>query len=178
MLRDIGFAKGKRGAAILVMALVLGASSRLPLEAQNRSGISGVVKNASGEPVEGAFVRVRSAETRLTFMVVSQAQGRYSTPNLLPGKYTVEGIGGGYQGNPAGPVEISSGRQASMDVVLSVARKVTPPRKRLKQADYAAVMPDGPAKQLILTKCVACHDLDGVYIKTGVCFVQNGYFGL
>jgi len=135
MLRHIEFAKGNRGAAMLVTVLVILASSRLPLEAQNRNVISGVVQNASGEPVEGALVRVRGAELGLTFMVVSQAQGRYSTPNLLPGKYTVEGIGGDYQSNPAGPVEVGNGRQAEMDLVLSVARKATPPRKRMTQAD-------------------------------------------
>jgi streptogramin lyase len=112
------------------------------------------------------MVRVRSAELGLTFMVVSQAQGRYSTPNLLPGKYTVEGIGGAYQSNASGPVEVASGRPSKMDVVLSSARKATPPRKRKTQADYAATMPEGPAKQVLLTKCVACHDLDGVDTRT------------
>jgi len=151
---------------MLVTVLVILASSRLPLEAQNRNVISGVVQNASGEPVEGALVRVRGAELGLTFMVVSQAQGRYSTPNLLPGKYTVEGIGGDYQSNPAGPVEVGNGRQAEMDLVLSVARKATPPRKRMTQADYEATMPEGPAKKLITTKCILCHDLEGVDTRT------------
>ena len=156
MLRRIEF-------AVLVML----ACNCLPLIAQNRNVISGVVKNASGEPVEGALVRIRSADLGLTFMVASQAQGQYSTPNLLPGKYTVEGIGGEYQSNPAGPAEVtSSSAQVKMDLVLNVARKPTTPKKRRTQADYAATMPDGPAKQLILTKCVACHDLDGVDTRT------------
>ena len=137
-----------------------------PLHAQNATVISGTVKNASGEPVEGAVVRVRSAELGLSFMVVSQTQGRYSTPNLRPGTYTVDSVGGEYQGAAGGPVEVSSGRPAKMDLVLNVARKATPPRKRRTKADYAATMPDGPAKQLILTKCVACHDLDGVDTRT------------
>ena len=129
------------------------------LQAQNTT-ISGVVKNASGQPVEGAFVRVRSEDSNLAFMVVSQAQGRYVTPNLLPGKYTVEAIGGEYQSNPAGPVEVRSRQQEKMDVQLMVARKVSSPRQRLTQAEHAARMPDGPAKQIILGKCVSCHTLD------------------
>src|SRR5437773_1262085 len=116
MLRRIEFA-----------VLITLAFNCLPSEAQNRNVISGVVKNASGEPVEGALVRVRSADLGLTFMVVSQTQGRYSTPNLLPGKYTVEGIGGEYQSNPAGPAEVSIGAQAKMDLVLNVARKTMTP---------------------------------------------------
>jgi streptogramin lyase len=138
----------------------------LPSEAQNRSLISGVVKSASGEPVEGALVRVRNADLGLTFMVVSQAQGRYSTPSLVPGKYTVEGIGSEYQSTSAGPAEVSGSAPVKVDLLLNVARKPTTPRKRRTQADYAATMPDGPAKQLLLTKCVACHDLDGVDTRT------------
>ena len=145
MFRNIAFA--------LVITLAFG---QLPLEAQNKTVLSGFVKNAAGEPVEGALVRVRNTDLGLTFMVVSQAQGRYSTPSLPAGKYTIEGIGGEYQSNPS----------EKTDVVLNVARKATPPRKRRTQADYAATLPDGPAKQLILTKCVACHDLDGVDSRT------------
>lgn len=131
----------------------------VPLQAQNTT-ITGVVKNASGQPVEGAYVRVRSADLNLTFMVVSQAQGRYNTPNLLPGKYTVEAIGGEYQSNPAGPVEVHSRQQEKLDVQLTVTRKISPPRQRLTQAEHAARMPEGPAKQIILSKCVSCHTLD------------------
>ena len=159
MFKHVEFAKRNRRAAIPVMVLVILAFS-WPLEAQITT-VSGVVQNASGQPVEGALVRVRSADLGLTFMVVSQAQGRYSTPNLLPGKYTVEGIGGDYQSNPVGPVEVRSGQQEKMDVRLSAARKVTPPRKRMTQAEHAASMPEGSAKELILTKCVLCHSLDG-----------------
>src|ERR1051326_3926689 len=123
--------------AVLVLALLAG---HLPVQAETKTTITGVVKNASGTPVEGAFVRVRNVEKGLTFMVVSQAQGRYTTPNLLPGKYTVEAIGGNLQqGNATGPVEAGSGQQAKWDVELSVARKPISERKRLTQADFAAV---------------------------------------
>ena len=159
MLRHVEFAKRNRRAAIPVMVLIILAFS-WPLEAQNTT-VTGVVQDASGQPVEGALVRVRSADLGLTFMVVSQAHGRYSTPNLLPGNYTVEGIGGDYQSNPAGPVEVRRGQQETMDVQLTTARKATPPRKRMTQAQHAARMPEGPAKELILTKCVLCHSLDG-----------------
>src|ERR1041384_1336960 len=47
-----------------------------------------------------------------------------------------------------------------MDVQLTLARKLSPPRQRPTQAEQAARMPDGPAKQIILTKCVSCHTLD------------------
>ena len=66
-----------------------------PIQAQDRAGIlQGVVKDSSGAPVSGAFVKMKNAERRLTFMVISQAQGRYSVNSLPSGKYVVQGIGG------------------------------------------------------------------------------------
>ena len=144
---------------IVFIALAILAFNCSPLQAQNTT-VSGVVKSASGEPVEGAFVRVRSADMGVTFMVVSQAQGRYTTPNLAPGKYTIEAVGADHQSSPAGPIEVHSHQQEKMDVQLTAARKPAPPRKRLTQAEHAARMPDAPAKQLILAKCVNCHTLD------------------
>src|SRR6266571_4184226 len=63
----------------------------------NGGSIQGVVKNASGEPVSGAFVKMKNPERRLTFMVISQAQGQYTASNLPAGKYEVQGVGGDFQ---------------------------------------------------------------------------------
>ncbi len=159
MLMQRTSAKGKRCAAIPAAFLLMLAVSS-PLTAQDTT-VTGVVNDASGQPVEGALVRVRSVDRGLTFMVVSQAQGSYRTPNLLPGNYTVEGIGGDYQSNRAEPIEVRSGQHAEMDVQLTTVRKTSPPRTRKTQAEHAADMPDGRAKDLVLTKCVLCHSLDG-----------------
>src|SRR5271167_2860043 len=59
--------------------------------------VQGVVKSASGQALPGAYVKLINPERRLTFMVVTQAQGRYSMNNLPPGNYTVQGIGNGLQ---------------------------------------------------------------------------------
>ena len=160
MFRQVESRTGNRTAWVLVitpMILVLGC---LPLQAQNTT-VMGVVKTASGQPIEGAFVRVRSADSGFTFLVISRAEGRYITPNLLPGQYTVEAIGGEYLSGLVGPIEVRSRQQEKIDLQLTTTRKQAPPRKRLTQAEHAARMPEGPAKQLILTKCVLCHTLDG-----------------
>ena len=164
MFRHIDWAMGKRGAVILMLAMAIMACSRNASEDQNTT-VTGVIHNASGEPVAGALVKVRSADLGLGFMVVSQAQGRYSTPNLPPGEYTVQGFGGDQQSDPAGPVEVSSGAQAKIDIVLSTPRKITPPIKRMTQADYAELMPAGDAKRIIFTKCVFCHGLERIVAR-------------
>ncbi|OFV94931.1 MAG: hypothetical protein A3H28_09845 [Acidobacteria bacterium RIFCSPLOWO2_02_FULL_61_28] len=88
MSRRVICAKRNRGALILLMSVAMIASSRFPVQAQDTS-ITGVVRSAAGEPVAGALVKVRSEALGLGFMVVSQTQGRYSTPHLLPGLYSI-----------------------------------------------------------------------------------------
>src|SRR5215475_6398480 len=71
--------------------------------------VQGVVKNASGQALSGAYVKLNNAERRLTFMFISQGQGRYSMNNLPPGQYTVQGIGNGFQSKPT-PVALTDGK--------------------------------------------------------------------
>ena len=98
--------------AVAIVAVV-GAHS---IFGQQAVSLQGVVKNSSGAPVAGAFVKMKNDERRLTFMVISQDQGRYSINNLPAGKYVVQGIGGDYQSKPSAPVDVAVGRPASADV--------------------------------------------------------------
>ncbi|HLX16366.1 MAG TPA: carboxypeptidase-like regulatory domain-containing protein, partial [Bradyrhizobium sp.] len=56
--------------------------------ADERGSVQGVVKNASGQPVTGAFVKLKNAERRLTFMVPSQEAGHFEAKGLPVGQYT------------------------------------------------------------------------------------------
>ena len=160
------FAKGNQRALIFLLALSVVACSRVPSGQQN-STISGVVKNLSEEPVAGALLKVRSAELGLSYMVVSQAQGRYMTPSLPPGRYTVQGSGGGYQSDLAGPVEVSSGQGEKMDVVLNRPQKEYEPAQRMPDEYYDKMMPEGDAKKLVKSRCLLCHSLSTVGGKRG-----------
>ena len=145
-----------RKSAPLAMVLSVGAFSCALAVAQNNI-VRGVVKNASGEPVAGAFVKVRSADARLTYMVVSQDGGRYYTPSILPGKYTVQSFGGGYQSTVEGPLEVSAGQGASAELVLGTPQKVYPPVKKYTDTELRAMLPEGEGKKLLLSHCVVCH---------------------
>ncbi|MGH9784898.1 MAG: carboxypeptidase regulatory-like domain-containing protein, partial [Terriglobia bacterium] len=132
--------------------------------------IQGVVKSTSGAPVAGAFVKLQNAERRLTFMVVSQAQGRYTVKNLPPGKYVVQGIGGEMQSPQSAPVEAANGRVATMDVSLTAPRAPAHPNAWPGRApgqmggeggggaEAPPNLPDGAGKQIALTKCSVCHN--------------------
>src|ERR1700680_3716690 len=90
--------------------------------ADDRGSVEGVVNNASGQPVTGAFVKLKNANRRLTFMVVSQEQGRFEAKDLPVGQYTVQGVGGGFQSNVSAPVSVTANASAKADVALTAAR--------------------------------------------------------
>ena len=147
---------------ILFFILAAIACGTIALVAQSTTTISGVVKSSTGEPVAGAYVKVKNYDAGLTFMVVSQAQGRYSTPDLKPGMYTVQAIGADRQSPPSAPVDVAGGKQATVDVTLSDARKMPAPRVQLLESDFEKQMPEGEAKKLLTTRCVLCHGMDRV----------------
>jgi virginiamycin B lyase len=133
-------------------------------------GLQGVIKSASGAPVAGAFVKMINAERRLTFMVVSQDQGRYSMRNLPAGKYTVQGIGGENQSAVSAPVDVAAGRATTVDVSLTDMRAPALPAawpfrepgggggEAEEGGGRQINLPDGAGKQIVLTKCSVCHD--------------------
>ena len=150
MSRNAGFAT--------VLLLVAICSSRA---ADSRGVVEGVVKNSSGQPVAGAFVKLKNAERRLTFMVISQAQGRYTADQLPPGKYTAQGVGNGLQSEWSAPVDVAAGKTAKLD--LSLAAQQAPALRAawpgmIPEEDAASMsFPEGEGKQLVSARCVACH---------------------
>jgi virginiamycin B lyase len=156
-------------AVILAVAVLAVPYSHL-VRAQDRSGIlQGVVKDLSGAPVPGAFVKMKNAERRLTFMIISQAQGRYSVGNLPSGKYIVQAIGGEYQSEPSAPTDVTSGGAVTVNLALTTVRApqlpgAWPGRLPGEQVgegegrEAPPALPDGEGKQIVEAKCVSCHD--------------------
>jgi len=50
-----------------------------------------------GSLSSGAFVKLKHAERRLTFLVISQEQGRFEAKDLPPGQYRRPGVGAGFR---------------------------------------------------------------------------------
>src|SRR5437016_5030592 len=111
------FSHGSRILAV-VAAVGLFASVQSSRAAEFAGSVEGVVKSASGQALSGAYVKLINAERRLTFMLVSQAQGRYTVNNLPSGDYTVQGVGSGFQSKLT-PVTLASGKPATADVSLT-----------------------------------------------------------
>ncbi len=136
--------------------------------------IEGVVKNASGQPLAGAYVRVHNSEKHLTFMVVSQAQGHYSVKNLPPGKYTVQSIGNGFQ-SAADPVDVASGKSAKADLSLTAPQAAALPNGwparpgkvggvEIWVHEPQTPLVEGDGKAILLSKCTQCHETERIVL--------------
>ncbi|MGH9785742.1 MAG: carboxypeptidase regulatory-like domain-containing protein, partial [Terriglobia bacterium] len=133
------------------------------ISAAAHSGVvEGVVKNSSGQPVTGAFVKLKNEQRRLTFMVISQAQGRYTADRLPSGKYSVQGVGSGFQSDWTAAVDVADGKTAKQDVSLTKtqAAMLAPawPGRMPEESVANATWPDGAGKQLATQRCQACHE--------------------
>ncbi len=131
--------------------------------------VQGVVKSASGQALPGAYVKLINAERGLTFMIVSQAQGRYTMNNLPPGDYTVQAIGNGFQSKPA-PVALTDGKLATADVSLTDQQGDVVPNGWIRSPGRVAGneldaelpppnLPEGEGKAIVQAKCNQCHFL-------------------
>jgi streptogramin lyase/cytochrome c5 len=147
--------------------------------AQDAGTLTGVIKDAAGAPVAGAFVQMKNAERRLNFMVITHEEGKYTTNRLPAGKYVVQAIGGEQQSAPSTPVEVVAGKSSSVDLALTVARApaLAPawpgraPGDRGEEADAARgagpQLPDGEGKAIIEAKCNFCHDAQRIVRSHG-----------
>jgi streptogramin lyase len=123
--------------------------------------IEGVVRDASGNPVAGAYVKLRNDARRLLFMHISQDGGNYTAIKLPPGNYSVQAVGGDFESDWSAPVKITDAGNGVMDVSLDVERAPDlPPGWTRRSPEYASMsdsIPDGPEKNLIMARCTICH---------------------
>jgi virginiamycin B lyase len=167
-------------AATAAAVLLIGVHS---IRAADFAGsVQGVVTSASGQALSGAYVKLINPERRLTFMLVSQAQGRYTMNNLPPGDYTVQGIGNGFQSKPT-PVTLTAGKPATADVSLTDQQGDIVPNGWIRRPGRVAGneldhelpppnLPEGEGKAIVEAKCGQCHFL---YRLTQMRWTRNNW---
>ena len=138
------------------------ATAERTVVAEGYSGtINGVVRDASGEPVAGAFVKLKNEERRLTFMHISQDGGHYNAIKLPAGSYTVQAVGGDFESAWSAPVEIGDAGSGLMDVSLNVERApYLEPAWTRRAPEYNATLDhitDDRVRDILAQRCVACH---------------------
>jgi Prophage tail fibre N-terminal. len=101
---------------IAVIALSLFISPRLHADAV--ATLSGVVKDAKGEPLQGAEVRIVGSDSSKVGKIHTDAQGRYSYPGLETGVYNVSLIVDGATKASIGNVRTRSGEVQTLNFEL------------------------------------------------------------
>ncbi len=111
----------KRSATVF-SAWVAGFLLTGPLLAQNAE-ISGLISDPSHRAVVNAAVVVQSPETGVTRAVLSNQQGEYSVPALIPGAYDVTVEAAGFKPIHQTGVVVEVDQRARLDFSLSVGSK-------------------------------------------------------
>lgn len=91
----------------------------VPLHAQVVGAtLGGVVRDASGASVAGATVTVRQAETGATRVVITDAEGRFATPSIPIGSYSVTVERKGFAPQTQSGFSLTIGQTLQLNFVL------------------------------------------------------------
>jgi streptogramin lyase len=138
----------------------------------NPATIEGIVKNAAGQPVSGAYVKLKNTDGRLTFLVASQAGGKFTASDLPAGQYTIQGIGGGFTSAVTQPITADANKTAKApDLALTTKQGPVLPGAwpgRLPEEEHEKVsltLPAGAGKALVEEKCTSCHNDNRIVVK-------------
>ena len=119
--------------------------------------ITGVVKGPDGAPLLGAFVQAQNSKTRITFMGLSDEQGRFRVENVPAGEYRVTIKATGYRAPARSGFAVTEGQDASADFSLQAA----PVRwNEISMYQARKLFPDlpGTGKQSLFGRCFICHN--------------------
>ena len=81
--------------------------------------VTGTVKGPDGAPFMGAFVQAQNAQTRMTFMALSDAQGRYRVEKVPAGEYRIAIKALGFKADAQSGVKIAADQNLSEDFALA-----------------------------------------------------------
>ncbi len=109
-------------ALAVVLFTLLGTPSANAQATGAAATISGTVTDASGAAVANAKVDVKNVDTGTTNTVVTNAQGRYSTPSLAIGNYQIQVTQSGFQTSVRTGIVLSVGNEAIVDFALAVGQ--------------------------------------------------------
>jgi virginiamycin B lyase len=141
--------------------------------------ISGTVNGADGAPFQGAFVESQNAKSKITVIVLSDAQGHYRIPDLPAGDYRVQIRAAGYRAAARNSVTLAQDENASLDFSL---QKSAVRWNEISQYQALQLWPPGKGRDLLFEHCNICHqfqsriasvrrDLDGW--KDRVAFMRD-----
>jgi Carboxypeptidase regulatory-like domain len=109
-----------RKSAGLVLAILLATCAAAFGQQSASSGIQGIVTDSSNAAVPGATVTVTNIGTNAERVTLTDAEGRFSVPNLLPARYSVRVEMQGFQTAEVKMLELRDGETARPTLTLAV----------------------------------------------------------
>src|SRR5258708_2870088 len=107
----------------LSLVLALAFFSATPTRAQvSVATLSGLITDENGGPVPDAAVTIKNVGTGVTRDVVTNADGFYSAPNLLPASYEVRVTAKGFQTLVQKEITLTVGAQQALNLTLKVGQ--------------------------------------------------------
>jgi len=105
---------------LFMLLIATAAQAQIPT-----STVSGIVKDSQGAMIQGAKVLVTSSAQGTTRESVTNSDGSYSIPDLLPGEYRAEVSSRGFATVQFAGVVLEGGRTFTLDATLAPASQVT-----------------------------------------------------
>lgn len=168
-------------AFLLVLALCAVGAAQATVS--GNSAITGRVTDPSGAAVPGASVRVVSLSTRVAVVLKTNSTGRYLTPPLSPGEYTIAVKARGFRRTVQNNVRLQLGAREEVNIHLLVgAAKQTvtvssaPPLLNTTTPQQATVVESKDVQNLPLLNRTA-GQLIGLTPGIDFSYVDNGSYG-
>jgi virginiamycin B lyase len=133
--------------ALFCWAVLLGSASRA-------ATISGTVKGPDGTPFLGAFVQAQNAQTRMTYMALSDSQGHYRVEKVPAGEYRVGIKALGFKADAQSGVKLGADQDSSLDFGL---QKGVVRWSDTSVYQASKLWPAAAAKDKIFNTCFTCH---------------------
>ena len=149
----------------LSLALAVALVSARPTRAQvSGATLSGLITDENGGPVPDAAVSIKNVGTGVIREVVTNADGFYSAPNLLPGSYEVRVTGKGFQTLVQKEITLTVGAQQSLNLSLKVGQltqtvevNAAPPDVQTTSSTISATVDSTTVRQLPLNEIGRAH---------------------
>jgi outer membrane receptor for ferrienterochelin and colicin len=106
----------------LLLGLIVSLALASPVFAQGgRSEINGTVLDSAKAVLPGATVTATNQDTGLERIVVSNSDGRFTIPTMLPGTYTLKAELPGFQAMMLSGLVVNVGQELTVNLTLQVA---------------------------------------------------------
>ncbi|MBV9618270.1 MAG: carboxypeptidase regulatory-like domain-containing protein [Verrucomicrobia bacterium] len=112
---------------LLRVVVVVFASLCLMLRAQaGEAGLSGIVKDSKGQPIQGAEIRIQGSDANKIGKIHTTANGHYNYPELEAGKYSVSLIVDGVTKASISNVTTKAGETQTLNFEILKGSRATP----------------------------------------------------